>query len=187
MRTRFYLGFSALLVVAAATAIVSQAMNEATAQVTTQRQTTGDDRATTENRVTADSHSAMHGKARKASELIGMNVRGMSGDDDIGSISDLMVGNDGRVKYAAVSFGGFLGLGDKLFAVPFEAIEFVHDADDDSYARIDVTEETMKDMEGFDQENWPDRPNSRFGNRANNQSTNVPRTDVDDVDVDVQR
>ena len=36
----------------------------------------------------------------KASEIIGMNVRGESGDDNIGSINDLMIHNDGRVNYA---------------------------------------------------------------------------------------
>jgi hypothetical protein len=90
----------------------------------------------------------------KASDVIGMNVRGLNGEDNIGSINDLVINHDGRVKYAAVSFGGFLGMGDKLFAVPFESIDFVK-TDDDAYARIDVTEETLKEKKGFNQDNWP--------------------------------
>ena len=66
----------------------------------------------------------------KASELIGMKVRGLSADESIGSIDDLVISQDGRVKYAAVSFGGFAGIGDKLFAVPFEAIAFDKDGND---------------------------------------------------------
>jgi sporulation protein YlmC with PRC-barrel domain len=100
-------------------------------------------------------------KTCKASELIGMNVRGVNGDDNIGSVNDLVLGHDGRVKYAAVSFGGFLGMGDKLFAVPFEAIDFVK-TDDDAYARIDVTEETLKEKKGFNQDNWPNDADSTF-------------------------
>ena len=97
----------------------------------------------------------------KASEVVGMNVRGVDGEDNIGSINDLVIGHDGRVKYAAVSFGGFLGMGDKLFAVPFEAIDFVK-TDDDAFARIDVTEETLKEKKGFNQENWPSDADSTF-------------------------
>jgi sporulation protein YlmC with PRC-barrel domain len=100
-------------------------------------------------------------KTCKASELIGMKVRGINGEDNIGSINDLVLGHDGRVKYAAVSFGGFLGMGDKLFAVPFEAIDFVK-TDDDAFARIDVTEETLKEKKGFNQENWPADADSTF-------------------------
>lgn len=99
----------------------------------------------------------------KASEVVGMNVRGIEGDDNIGSINDLVIGKDGRVKYAAVSFGGFLGVGDKLFAVPFDAIDWVK-TDDDAFARIDVTEETLKEKKGFNQDNWPEEADRGFTN-----------------------
>jgi hypothetical protein len=97
-------------------------------------------------------------EACKASDLIGMDVRSAGGDETVGSIDDLVIRHDGRVAYAAVSFGGFLGMGDKLFAVPMEAIEFVkvgEGADADIYARIDVSEQTLKNRQGFDQNNWP--------------------------------
>jgi sporulation protein YlmC with PRC-barrel domain len=103
-------------------------------------------------------------KHLKASDLAGLDVRGMSGEDAIGEINDVVIGRDGKVAYVAVSFGGFLGLGDKLFAVPFEAVEFVRDADDadERYARIDVTEETLKSKPGFNQDNWPDEADQSF-------------------------
>ncbi len=101
----------------------------------------------------------------KASELIGMNVRGKSGENKIGSIKDFMVRSNGRIVYAAVSFGGFLGIGDKLFAVPINAIDFVKD-DNGSYARIDVTEETLKERKGFDKDNWPSQADRSFVTNA---------------------
>ena len=116
----------------------------------------------------ADRHMANHSdharNSCKASEMVGMDVRGLNGDDNIGSINDLVIGHDGRVKFAAVSFGGFLGMGDKLFAVPFEAIEFVKTDDDDAYARIDVTEETLKQKQGFNQDKWPTEADRTFTN-----------------------
>src|SRR5215471_13787953 len=57
----------------------------------------------------------------KASELIGQKVY-TSDNQEKGKIKDLMLSPDGRVEYAAVSFGGFAGIGDKLFAVPLDAI-----------------------------------------------------------------
>jgi hemin uptake protein HemP len=97
----------------------------------------------------------------KASELIGMQVRGVNSDDDIGSINELVIDHDGQVKYVAMSFGGFLGMGDKMSAVPFAAIDFVKTGEND-YARIDVTEETLKQKKGFNQEHWPDEADQSF-------------------------
>ena len=102
-------------------------------------------------------------KRCKASDLIGMNVRGIKGDDKIGSINDVVLGQDGHIEYVAVSFGGFLGLGDKLFAVPFEAIDFVK-IDNDAYARIDATEETLKQKHGFNTDKWPSEADRSFKN-----------------------
>lgn len=95
----------------------------------------------------------MQRKTLSASTLIGDGVRNLDGDD-LGTIKDLMVDIDGgRVAYAVLDMGGFLGVGNKLFAVPWpaltldtEAHEFVLDAD----------KETLQNATGFDQENWPD-------------------------------
>lgn len=94
----------------------------------------------------------------KASEIIGMDVRAVGDDETVGSINDVVINKNGQVVYAAVSFGGFLGMGDKLFAVPMDAIEFVKvgdGSDADVYARIDVTEQSLKQRKGFDQDHWP--------------------------------
>jgi hypothetical protein len=93
-------------------------------------------------------------RAWKASELIGLNVY-TTGDEEKGEIKDLLIGSDGKIKYAAVSFGGFLGIGDKLFAVPMEAIRLERQDGDINLARINVTEESIKERQGFDDDHWP--------------------------------
>jgi len=187
MKTKMYVGLGAFAAIAAVIALANQAGRDAIAQEIDQPVVDQTDQLqTTETREYGEdttTDQAMHAKGHKASELIGLNVRGQSGDDDIGSINDLMIGHDGKVVYAAVSFGGFLGLGDKLFAVPFEAIEVVK-TEDDLYARIDVTEETLKNMEGFDQDNWPAKANRTFVGQAEHRQADRPDTDVD---VDVTR
>ncbi len=64
---------------------------------------------------------------QRASDILGMNVRGSSGEN-LGQINDLVVDAlTGRVVYAAVSTGGLLGLGDTLRAVPFSALNYTSD------------------------------------------------------------
>lgn len=100
----------------------------------------------------------------RASEIIGMDVTN-NADEDLGSIEDLAINpNTGKIEYAAVSMGGFLGVGDKLFAVPWHAVECrseepgaLQSGDEpDHIAVINVDKESLKNAEGFDQDNWPD-------------------------------
>lgn len=93
----------------------------------------------------------------RASQLIGMNIENAKGEG-VGEINDLVIdGNSGRVRYAAVTYGGVLGVGDKLFAVPFEAFKVRRQAgDQDDYVlTLNVTQKQLDGAEGFDQENWP--------------------------------
>lgn len=100
--------------------------------------------------------------AMRVSELIGLNVRN-NANDELGEIEDVVVDlNTGKIRYAAVSMGGFLGIGDKLFAVPFDAISFRTHHDDgalvDSTERVavvNVTKESLENAQGFDQDHWP--------------------------------
>lgn len=74
--------------------------------------------------------------------------------DHAGRIKDLMIDTaSGRIRYAVVSFGNFLGIGNKLFAVPWSALNV--DLAKECFV-IDVTRERLKQAEGFDPDNWPD-------------------------------
>lgn len=80
--------------------------------------------------------------------------------ENLGEIEELMIDmGNGRVAYAVVSFGGFLGLGNKLFAVPFEAFEL--DADNHCFV-LDVPREKLEKAPGFDKDKWPDFADPRF-------------------------
>jgi len=74
--------------------------------------------------------------------VAGDSVRNAAGDD-VGRIEDLVIDMaTGRVNYAVLSFGGFLGVGGRLFAVPWEALE----RDDDSQAFIlDIEKAALPD------------------------------------------
>ncbi|WP_437229421.1 PRC-barrel domain-containing protein [Planctomicrobium sp. SH661] len=92
----------------------------------------------------------------RASTLIGMNVRDAS-NQPLGTISDFVVDlQDNRIRYLAVSYGGFLGLGDKHFAVPVTAFQLRKDPNSDAhYLVLDIPEDRLKKAPGFNQGNWP--------------------------------
>lgn len=88
-----------------------------------------------------------------SSTITGDNVRNPQGED-LGKIKDLMIDtSSGRIAYAVLSFGGFLGMGDKLFAVPFKALR-LH-PEEHSF-ELDVDKERLERAHGFDKDNWPD-------------------------------
>jgi len=88
-----------------------------------------------------------------ASTLIGDQVRNTQGED-LGQIEDLMIDlTDGCVSYAVLSFGGMLGIGNKLFAVPWEALSL--DQREKVFI-LDVDKQRLEQAPGFDKNNWPD-------------------------------
>jgi hypothetical protein len=84
----------------------------------------------------------------RASKLIGENVRDAEGKN-IGKIEDLMLDAKGNVSFAVMSFGGFLGIGDKLFAVPWNHMRFEHKGNDVTAVVLDVTKETLEKAPSF--------------------------------------
>lgn len=91
--------------------------------------------------------------ALSASTLIGDPVLNTAGDD-LGKLEDLMIDLDtGCIVYAVLSFGGFLGMGDKLFAIPWASLRV--DLEEECL-RMDIDQETLEKAPGFDKDNWPE-------------------------------
>ena len=95
-----------------------------------------------------------------ATKLVGNKVVNTAGEQ-LGTMKELMIDlDDGLIAYAVLSFGGFLGLGDKLFAIPWEALTF--NSDDQTFI-LDVDKEVLEDAPGFDKDNWPDNAKYEAG------------------------
>lgn len=91
----------------------------------------------------------------RSSELTGLSVRNNAGKE-LGKVEDFVVElNTGDIRYVALSFGGFAGFGDKLFAVPWKAMSFKF-GEDSRYFVFDATPQQLEKAPGFDQNNWPD-------------------------------
>lgn len=77
--------------------------------------------------------------------------------ETIADVKDLMIDLEtGRVAYLVVSYGGFLGMGDKLFAIPWSAVRV--DQHDQAVV-IDLDQDLLAAAPGFDKDEWPDFSN----------------------------
>jgi len=96
-----------------------------------------------------------------AASLKGDSVFNPAGED-LGHIEDIMLDvGRGEIAYAVLSFGGFLGLGSKLFAVPWSAL--VLDTDRECFV-LDVPEDRLRNAPGFDPNSWPSMADPRWQN-----------------------
>ncbi len=85
--------------------------------------------------------------------LIGDSVYNLQ-DEDLGDVKDFMLDmRTGKVAYAVLSFGGFLGMGEKLFAVPWSALKL---DTENKRMILNVTRERLESAPGFDKDSWPD-------------------------------
>ena len=74
-------------------------------------------------------------------------------DEDLGDIKEIMLDvRNGRISYAVLSYGGFLGMGDKLFAVPWGALTL--DTQNKRFV-LNVDKDKLESAPGFDKDDWP--------------------------------
>jgi len=98
-----------------------------------------------------------------AGTLTGDTVRNSAGED-LGKIEDIMLDvPNGRVAYAVLSFGGFLGIGSKLFAVPWTSLML---DEDEKCFRLEMDKARLENAPGFDKDNWPDMADPSWRNQV---------------------
>jgi sporulation protein YlmC with PRC-barrel domain len=99
-----------------------------------------------------DDHSGPGPEVMAASSFEGETVVNAQGEA-LGEIEEIMLDvRSGRIAYAVLSAGGFLGIGEKFFAVPWRA--FTMDTDLKAFI-LDVDKERLLNAPGFDKDHWP--------------------------------
>ena len=84
--------------------------------------------------------------------------------EDLGTIEHLMIDiENGRVAYAVLSFGGFLGMGGKLFAIPWSALKL--DTEERQFI-LDVDKARLESAPGFDKAQWPNMADRAWGGQV---------------------
>ena len=103
--------------------------------------------------------------AISANSLIGAKVENLK-NENLGKIEDLVIEpEDARVSFAILSFGGFLGMGEKFFAVPLQAMRA---STEDRTFVLDVDKEKLKKAPSFEKDRWPDMHDRAFGTTVYN-------------------
>jgi hypothetical protein len=97
-----------------------------------------------------------------ADTLIGDSVVN-GAEEDLGDIKEIMLDmHTGQVAYAVMAFGGFLGMGEKLFAVPWQAMHL--DTANKRFV-LNVDKERLKTAPGFNKDSWPDMSDMTWANQ----------------------
>ncbi|MGV8083671.1 MAG: PRC-barrel domain-containing protein [Coriobacteriia bacterium] len=111
------------------------------------------------------SGTMMKVKTLSVSTLMNEPVYNRRGEK-IGKIEDYMLDlNKGCVEYAVLSFGGFLGIGSKLFAIPWNSMQL--DTENEAWI-VDIDEERLRQAPGFDKNNWPDMSDENYRQSISN-------------------
>lgn len=106
-----------------------------------------------------DARQATAGRFLKCTDVIGMNVDNAQ-NEDLGEVNDVMLNiRNGQIAYAVLGFGGVLGMGEKLFAVPWQALRF--DTQNEQFV-LNVEKERLQNAPGFDRNNWPNMSDVRW-------------------------
>lgn len=92
-------------------------------------------------------------KLLTAKSIIGDQVLNLKGED-LGEIKDIMLNlQNGSIQYVVLSFGGILGMGDKLFAIPFQALQL--DPGKEVFI-LNKEKDFLEKAPGFDKDHWPE-------------------------------
>ena len=96
-----------------------------------------------------------------ADTLIGDHVHNLK-NEHLGEIKEFMLDmRTGKVAYAVMSSCGVLGIGEKLFAVPFQALTL--DTVNKRFT-MNVAKDHIENAPGFDTDNWPDMASQQWSN-----------------------
>ena len=102
---------------------------------------------------------AMARRWQKVTDLKGKKVSNAAGEE-LGQIEEIVAdANIGRILYGVLSFGGFYGMGDKLFAIPWPSLRL---ADDGKAFVLNVEKDRLKNAAGFAKDRWPDLADEQF-------------------------
>lgn len=148
-----------------------QASGRATTEVTVMRarknkdviiQETGPERVETGGeRKSVQEIVAMSGDSIKGTDVVNLQ------NEDLGKIHDIVIDmKTGCISYAVLASGGVLGQGEKLFAIPWEALT-VADEQEFIYGKsrrfiLSLPKQALKESEGFDRDDWPSKPDREW-------------------------
>jgi len=93
-------------------------------------------------------------------QIVGVDVKN-NANEDLGEIKEIMLDKStGQVAYLVLDSGSFLGMGGKLFALPWHSIHF--DKEEKCFI-LNIDKDRLKNAPGFDKDHWPDMADRTWG------------------------
>jgi sporulation protein YlmC with PRC-barrel domain len=124
------------------------------------------------------------GAVYKASALNGIAFRN-DNNENLGKLHDLVVNQDGHIVYGILSHGGVAGVGDKLFAVPPEALRTLHEENGKNVFTVHVSKQKLDNQPGFNEKDYPTAPDPLF--QATNKDVTAERRTAATGDMKLMR
>lgn len=90
--------------------------------------------------------------AVSADDLMGSEIRNRENDQEIGSVKDLIIDEEGKVTAVVVGTGQFMGMGGGDVAISWDKVEQERDGEDDVSLFVDMTEEELEQAPEYDQD-----------------------------------
>lgn len=101
-----------------------------------------------------------HPTVLSTTAIMGDSIVNRAGEN-LGKIEELMLDLEkGRIAYVILSFGGVMGISEKLYVIPFEALKL--DASREHFT-LDVDKDRMKKAPGFDMNHPPKTSDRTWG------------------------
>lgn len=118
-----------------------------------------------------DDHSGPGPHVMAAGDFEDQKVVNTQGED-LGEIEEIMLDvRSGRIAYAVLAAGGFLGMGEKYFAIPWSALTL--DTDRKCFI-LDISKDQLKDAPGFDKDNWPSMADQSWASSVHSYYRSAP-------------
>jgi sporulation protein YlmC with PRC-barrel domain len=94
-----------------------------------------------------------------ATSIMGDHVHNYD-DQHLGTIKDIMINlHEGNIEYIIIELGGFLGIGEKYFAIPYRLLKV--NPKNNSFT-LNQSKEVLSNAPGFDKDHWPETNSHSF-------------------------
>ncbi len=101
----------------------------------------------------------------RTKEVVGIGVKNTQ-NENLGKIEEVVLDKQtGHACYVVLSFGGILGMGDALFALPWNAIKY---NEEQECFILNIDKDKLKNAPGFDKDNWPNMAEKVWGEKISN-------------------
>jgi hypothetical protein len=97
----------------------------------------------TAEKAPAEKSAALHAGDVSAKALLNESVKNAA-NETVGDINDVLIGGDGKVAAVIVGVGGFLGMGEKRVALPFDQLVFAKDVGGGLVVTTSATKESLE-------------------------------------------